>query len=42
MRLNHRNKQIEKRVARAEEKEILANYVGFGGLPQVFEKPKKV
>lgn len=32
----------EKRVARAEEKEILANYVGFGGLPQVFEKPEKI
>ncbi|WP_250277603.1 DUF4314 domain-containing protein [[Clostridium] colinum] len=29
--------ESEKRVARAEEKEILANYVGFGGLPQVFE-----
>ncbi len=32
----------EKRVARAEEKEILANYVGFGGLPQVFENPEKI
>ncbi|WP_317367515.1 DUF4314 domain-containing protein [uncultured Tyzzerella sp.] len=34
--------ESEKRVARAEEKEILANYVGFGGLPQVFENPEKI
>ena len=34
--------ESEKRVARAEEKEILTNYVGFGGLPQVFEKPEKI
>lgn len=34
--------ESEKRVARAEEKEILANYVGFGGLPQVFENAEKI
>ena len=27
----------EKRLARLEEKEILSNYVGWGGLPQIFE-----
>ena len=29
--------ESEKRLARLEEKEILANYVGWGGLPQIFE-----
>lgn len=34
--------ESEKRLARQEEKEILANYVGWGGLPQVFESPENI
>ncbi len=34
--------ESEERLARVEEKEILANYVGWGGLPQVFEKPEDI
>lgn len=29
--------ESENRIAKSEEKEILSNYVGWGGLPQVFE-----
>ncbi|MDE6182635.1 MAG: DUF4314 domain-containing protein, partial [Eubacteriales bacterium] len=34
--------ESENRLARQEEKEILANYVGWGGLPQVFESPEDI
>ena len=34
--------ESEKRFAKEEEKEILANYVGWGGLPQVFERPEDI
>lgn len=32
----------ENRLARLEEKEILSNYVGWGGLPQIFEKAEEI
>ncbi len=34
--------ESENRLARQEEKEILANYVGWGGLPQVFENSEDI